>query len=343
MLWPFNSTPHPGFIPDIDPRNASYEVLFGAPAPAIPPQFSLLKNMPPYEYQGVMPFCVSYAATKYREYLLRKLNIYRDLCPDDLAARSGTSKRGNTINNVLNVGKDFGFTNTSDHPTADKKYVTWADFERLTTSAHLSTAAQERAAELKLQGYAYLIPSTVSIHGYLAEKKEPLLITIGINGSTFNGRGSDKIIEQPTSYGAYHALLAVGYDTQRNTQVFDSLGEPTYYLATNYEILSATAITPLPDDWKKKQEQAQKNEFGNCLNHYGLPRRYTDEVVVAKQLVDAFRAKKNQSVFEAAGRFLTVYINAVTYAKYSIIDCVNDCYNWRRTNKHIFNFNSPRR
>jgi hypothetical protein len=246
------------------------------------------------------------------------------------------------VNNVLDVGKNFGFTNASDHATTPKEQITWADFDRLVRPAILTTYAQERAKEVAIQGYAYLPTyQHLNIENYLVDKKEPLLITIGL-GSGFNNRGESTVIEQPSSYSSYHALLLIGYDIQGNWQVFDSLGVAWYWISKDYELLSVTSLTELPIDWKVVQETAQKEEFGVALNHYGKARVLQLEVASANAMMTAFTKSKNQSVFEAAGRFWTVYINAVAYGKYSVTDIINDCYNWRRTGKHSFNLNTVR-
>jgi len=97
-------------------------------------------------------------------------------------------------------------------------------------------------------------------------------------------------------------------------------------------------------------EDERAEGFEHCLNHYGKPRDFALEQKVAAKLVKEFQKFKNQSVWEAAGKFWNVYTNAVAYGGYSISygitwmpgDVINDCYHWRRTGEHIFDFNKLR-
>jgi hypothetical protein len=153
-----------------------------------------------------------------------------------------------------------------------------------------------------------------------------------------------------------HAVLLVGYEQDDSWIVFDSLQPEKDFngyhrLSSEYTFSSAYAITELPANWKELRDEAREAPPGN-KERYGKQRNYEAEVAFANKMLAEFKRFNNQSVLEAAGRFWETLIRAGVYGGYSLTytkwgrwmpgDLINSVYNWRRTGKHLFDFNKLR-
>lgn len=308
--------------------------------PPAPAKFSWRDKMPAAETQGWAPFCVSFAASKLDEFFSKQAGTYANLSARWLAAASGTSKVGNSLVAVLDVLKAQGCVKDEVFPTGFILKTQPSNWDEVMDISKIPFTAKDEAKAYAIKGYA-AIPSFDREYIKDALQKAPLLIAIGL-GSTFGQRYTTTPVEQPKSYSVYHSVLLVGWDENDNWEIYDSLGLTSYYLNKNYELLVVFSVLDLPDDWNAKQKMASVNEFPVIESHYGQPRIVAAEQRAATDLQAAFKAFNNKSVYDAAGRFWFLYTNAVAYGGYTITDCVNDCYNWRRTGKHIWDFNKFR-
>jgi hypothetical protein len=321
-----------GYIPEIAPLAARHDLIFGGPTAALPPSITWVDKMAPRKYQWATPFCVSYTFTHLREYELKKDGHLIDLEPDYLGLASNTSKRGNSIQAVGDYSRLNGFVATSDlNINVEKIVLTDLPY----SPPDIAAGTRDRAKKLALKGYSFLnTNSPEAIKEALLSG--PIGVTFGLESETFNKRATGKVMSIPTKpFTNYHAVTCTGYN-ESGLEVFDSLSPTGYILPWGYSLTGAFVVEELPIDWKQTQETAVTQELPNNANRYGKVRSYEQEVLVASMMLNQFKAFNNKSVFDAAGRFWTIFIRAVCY------DVINSTYNYRRTGKHIFDFDKRR-
>lgn len=324
-----------GFIPEVNPNVPQYDLIFAGEKPKAGVD-DWRKYQAGFKDQDGFPFCVSYA-TMNAKYAMQKMQTGKDILisPYELFFRAGGNKRGSVISNNLRTLMDGG-TPYDNRPRPET--LDWSKWDEYATESKAEIYPQ-----LKSEGYSYVPAfSEEVILGALSQS--PLIIGVSVDSKYM----TDQVIKwdgkQPN-----HGVALLCIDSQKYRYIQCSLAQRTKLnpygikkLDPNYPIMYAHSLRDLPDDWPVKQKNAMEQEFGECLNHYGKPRRYEDEVKTASKMLDKFKSYKNNSVIEASGRFWTVYINAITYGGYSYTDVVNDCYNWRRTGQHAFDLNKTR-
>lgn len=300
------------------------------------------------EFQGYKPFCTAYSTTKVLDFLINS-----DSSQDALALMTNTQPWGNYTNTVFGFVKNNGVVKQSEYGDISLEY--WNLIKNYGNKIKYAVSNTIYNKLKKPEKFGWMRINTNSNVLAAELQNGPLIIIFGI-GETFNTKKD--VVEPYKKVNFWHQSVLAGYDKYKGFLVNDSLrgprGNGKYYLSRDYPIVSAYQLTAnMPENWKEKQKQAQNEEFGFCLQHYGYPRDLTKEQIVAAQMVKAFRKFNNESVWQAAGRFWTVYINAIVYGGYSLEyrnmfgkwmpgDVINDCYHWRRTGRHIFNFNNLR-
>lgn len=300
------------------------------------------------EFQGYKPFCVSYSSAKVFDAIENK-----DSSQDALALMTNTQEWGNYTNAVFIWMAEQGLVKQSDFP--DISLETWNTIKGLGNNIknEVPQNIYDKLIKPKKLGWMRLDTSKTILSSEVQTK--PLIVIMPIGESFYT---KNDVIEPPKQQYLLHQTVLAGIKHGKGYKIHDSLRGPLadgeYYLDWNYPILSAYELTAsMPFDWKEKQQASLDKEFGFCLNHYDLPRDLSKEQFIAGEMVRAFRAFKNESVWQAAGKFWTVYVNAITYGGYSLEyyrlgmkwtagDVINDCYQWRRTGKHIFDFNKLR-
>lgn len=330
---------NPGYIPEIAPLAARHDLIFGSDIPSLPRTISWRTDMAPRKLQYASPFCVSYTSVHLREYELRKDNDWVSLDPDYTALASGTGRRGNSVQQVMDYGRLTGFLQTTDFdlPVGSVNYS-----ELPLAPPELTPDIKAKLGLIKWKSYSFLNPHSVDeIKAALV--KGPIGLTMGLEGVSFNQRKTGEVMPMPKNpFTVYHAVACTGYD-ERGLEIFDSLEPSGYFVPWGYELTGAFVAEELPVDWREIQEKELTKEIPNNANRYGKVRNYEQEIKVASIMLDVFKKFNNKSVFEAAGRFWTMYIRAVCYGNYSFTDVVNNTYNWRRTGQHIFDFDKERR
>ncbi len=153
-----------------------------------------------------------------------------------------------------------------------------------------------------------------------------------------------------------HAVVLAGWDDDGSWWIFDSLQPTTDFngyhrFSKDYGFNTAYAVVMLPDSWQQLRDEARTPPPGNA-ERYGKPRDYAAEVVFASEMLAAFKKFNNESVLAAAGKFWEMLIRAGVYGGYNLSyekqgvwypgDLINDVYAWRRTGKHLFNFDKQR-
>lgn len=329
-----------GLLEDhFDPRDAWEKTLVGAGLLEVgsqtPPLTFQVQNLP-FDSQGAFPFCASYATTTMVEH---KYKTYHQLIlsPTHLFFHAGGSPNGSTFRGNLNVVLNQGAIKNERLPRPEKPSNGWYD-------------------QLKREALAIPFSESFKIGGYIRvdtdedSLKQALMnygpLMVGVAARSSVGNSYWKSGHKRTSRRDTHAVLLVGW-TPKYWIIFDSLQKNMFFdgyhfLDGKYPFYSAYAVTKLPEGWKEKLEEKVHEEFSPCLNHYGKPRDYGAELQAAAKLDKEFDRYKNNRIQEIAGRFFTVYINAVAYGGYSIRDMVNDAYKFKREEKHAFNLNKPR-
>ena len=335
-----------GYIPDpFDHRDVFADEILGEEEMAIPPSY-IIEGLP-YERQGSFPYCVSFACTTLLEYLYKKTGENHMFSQPHLFFHSGGTKMGSGFRANLDVLRSRGAIPYQKFPMPDVKYGRGDGWYEETKPKALGTPFED---VMLLDGYVKVKSDSSALKKAVMSYGALLVGVQAGKGDYYTGRGVR------VSDTDNHAVLLVGWDSE-HWIIFDSLAwvkDAAGYgtLDISYTFNSVYAVTELPKNWKKKVEKVRSKGFGHVLNHYGKPRNLEAEQRVAVQLMDEFRKFNNRSVFDAAGRFWTVLINAVVYGGYSISyrkfgvwqpgDVINDIFHYRRTGKHIFDFNEER-
>lgn len=337
-LFSPKSEEYTGLLPDpFDPRDVFADEILGDAEMVIPPSY-IIESLP-YERQGAYPFCVSFACTTLLEYLYKKRQEENVFSQPHLFFHAGGTKLGSGFRANLDVLRTKGAIPYERLPMPDVKYGRGDDWlERMKPEALKTPFEDVRLLDgyVRVQSDHSAIKKAVINYG-------PLLVGVYAGKDYYFGKG-----KRDAKKSDNHAVLLVGWDKE-HWIIFDSLSwvkDTSGYgtLDRSYTFNSVYAVTELPKNWKKKVEKKRSKGYEDALNHYGKPRNLEEEQRNAIKLLDEFRAFKNQSVLEAAGRFWTVLVNAVTYGDYTNRDCINWVYAWRRDPNNVpFDLNEPRK
>lgn len=341
-----------------DPRDYWLEEVLGSSDIQIPKSYRVTGLT--YEAQYSYPYCVSFACTSLIEwkYKQEKDGGTYAFSQPHLFYHAGGSKVGSTFRGNLNVakGEDKGLVPYGKFPMPDPRYTAPSDWYETTRVKALATPFDDAT---KITGYAKVYSWDIEATKRAILEHGPLMIGVYAGGKDYY---SNPYHVRSTDHDN-HCVLLAGWTEDGRWILFDSLGyvsapkdwggeslPPGYRtVSPDYKIKSAYAVIELPKDVKKKVEEVRSDGYDHALNHYGMTRNFEAEQRNAVDMLDAFKKFKNQSVLEAAGKFWTVLVNAVTYGGYNFEytkwgrwyagDVINSVYNWRRTGQHIFDFN----
>ncbi len=336
-----------GFIQDtLDIRDVWDDELAGTPIPvALPPAYKTEGLL--FEAQGSWPFCASFAVTKMVEHAIFKLRGDEyELSQPHLFFHSGGGPTGSSFRANLDTAKNLGALPFGSFPMPKDIWDT-STFE-LYRRAALEIPTDPT---IRILGYVRVNPDRQAIKEAIFKYG---MCMVGVAAS--GGYWAEKA-KRPANKQDDHATLLVGWEADGAWVAFDSLqpsrGFTGYHtFDKDYTFNSVYAVTELPADWKAQRDAARTPPPDNA-NRYGKPRDFGAEVKNANEMLDAFKKFNNRSVLEAAGRFWSIYTNSITYGGFSLSyyrfgvvwtagDIINDCYAWRRTGKHLFNFDKPR-
>ena len=341
----FNKKHPPGvLLGPVDIRLANYDLIFAIGRTDVPAQSKDWRPyLPKFRDQSWFPFCVSFAHRALAATFEKSQGRDVEISPINLFFKAEGMTLGSYVWKNAHVGVRDGFILEKDKPLLDPQMYSYKDWRDINdyALANISKEAEQEAEKYKIKSYQWVNPRD-DIAMIDAMNHSPLVVVIRL-GDTYN----EKIVTPPNKKGSYHAVLMSYMDQHGQKYIFDSLRHRKDFdgeriLHPDYHIVSAYSYRDMPDDWAEKQEENKVKDFEVCLQHYGKKRDLSKEQGTAKEMVVKFKAFQNDSVWEAAGRFWTVYINAITYGKYTYTDVINDCYNWRRTGEHIFDFNKKR-
>lgn len=345
-----------GFIKDsFDPRDFwldELEPILGGEEVKVPDSH-LVENLV-FQYQDGFPHCVSYAVTSAYERFLRKVTgVVKAFSQPHLFYHSGGSPNGSWIRRTLNTVVSNGVIPEARMTNPERTFPDWYEKQKAEAFSIPFADASKLKAFARVAMEKPMMQEAIFKHG-------PIITSL----STWKRYPADPVSYWKKDFKRNrktdnHAVLIAGCEPNHwiifdslnggNYEVQDHAGLPKGYhrISKDYEFYSGYVLTELPNGWntdmvKEEVEKNREAEFSVALNHYGKPRDFSRELEVANELRRQFENFKNQSVLEAAGKFWTVYVNCVAYGNYSYKDCVNDCYNWRRTGQHAFNLNKER-
>lgn len=325
-----------GFIPDsFDPKDFWRHEFYAGEKADFPKKF-VVENLS-FKDQGQFPFCGAMACTtaiqqKFkeadgREYEFSQMHMF---------FHGGGQPYGSSIRGNLDVAVNNGVIPYKSLPLPEKindRFDGW--YETLKKTA-LNTPFRDAK---KIPGYARVIPTEAKIKTAILEDGG-LIVPVAAYGAYFTQDGSRRVKGEDN-----HLVYLKGWD-ENFWYLHDSLSWKTNgerRLSLDYQFASAYSVLDLPANAREISDAGRAAVAPNALDHYGQKRNFERETAVANELVIRFKAFKNQSVFDAAGIFWPVYINAIAYGGYSYTDVINSCYNWRRTGQQIFDFNRETR
>ena len=337
-----------GYVEDpFDPRDVWLDEVFGGDEQRELPTSYHVDGLV-YDKQGQYPYCVSFATTSVVEYLHKKeTGKSVKLSPAHLFYASEGGLNGSSLRQNLNVVKDDnkGAIPDSAFPMPPNILDKPKDWFTLYSKKAKAVPFKDTT---HIKGYARVLPFKSAIKKAILDTG-PLLVGVYVSTKDgyYTGSGERKTDDDN------HVVALTGWDDDKNVwYIHDSLrwvgaNNGTGTLSQNYTFRYAYAITELPENWKQLRDESRKKDFEqtdtspnpSVLDHYGKQRNFEKEQRVAVEMLDRFKAFNNKSVTDAAGRFWTIYINAIAYGGYSYTDIINDCYHWRRTGTHLFDFN----
>ena len=297
-----------------------------------------------FEPQGALPYCVAFATTKMAEEVWVRVGVKEQYSQPWLFHNSGGTINGSYFRANLEVATERGLVSYSTLPMPadiwDLKTFSWLEREALKLPPD---------ATKKVKGYVRVNPDPNTL------KKAILRYGAVMTGVAASGGYWEDRAKRPVGKPDNHAVLLTGWSPDA-WWVFDSL-QPTanfdgyHTLDSSYQFLTAYGVTELPANWRELRDRDRASPKGNT-ERYGRPRDYAAEVSFASEMLATFKRFRNQSVLEAAGRFWEMYIRAGVYGGYNLSytkwgrwmpgDILNDCYNWRRTGYHLFDFDKLR-
>lgn len=327
-----------GYIPDpFDSRLVWNDELFAGEEVRLPDYYKVEGLS--YDPQGPYPFCVAMAITTAAERVVKQeTGKTVRFSHVHLYFNGGGTKWGSSTAQLLAVAKNKGLIPYEEMPQPESMGSDW--YETLRKKA-LAIPFKDA---YKIKGYVGIQPDPESMKQAILQHG-PLITGVYASfvDGFYTGDGSRKTKKDN------HVLLLAGWDNVVHKEIiFESqlwAKKTDGYVTLNqdYTFNFAYAIPiVMPEDWRAIVEEVRAEPPG-VLDHYGQRRNLELEIKTANDLVVAFKKFNNKSVMDAAGRFWTIYINAVAYGGYSLKDVLNDCYNWRRTSKHIFDFNHETR
>ncbi len=326
-----------GYIADsFDPRDVWEDELFAGEV-EIPDEYKVEGLT--YQRQGAYPYCVSFATSTLAEWKYKQLHGHEfSFSQPHLFYTAGGNEQGSSARQNLNVMRDIGGINYELFPMPEnlvKKPSDWLEQGRKKAKGIATGGAKKIPGFMRVIASERLLKKAILQHG-------PLIVGVWVSKSDGYYTGDGKRHKDDDN----HVILLAGW-TKTHWVIFDSLswvesnkGYGT--LSNEYTFRFAYAMEALPENWKQLRDEARKAPQG-ALEHYGQQRVWQNEKDAERAILEAFQTLANKEVFDAASRFWTIYINAVAYGGYTTTDVVNDCYKWRRTGLHEFDFNEETR
>jgi hypothetical protein len=198
--------------------------------------------LPEPEEQRAIPFCVSFSRLNCAEAVARKEGVELNLSDRYLGVISGTSKQGNSLQNVSDTFRNKATVKEKDcqwkPEWLNEPYAYWKDIFNLQD-------IPQGARRYYGGNWSWCWTRQARQD---ALSFSPVQIAIGV-GSNYWG---DNIIQDPKTYSAYHAV-ALYYQDDKAMYVYDSV--PPYFkrLSINYKVYYAMSFADLPENWRDIQ------------------------------------------------------------------------------------------
>ena len=335
-MWPFPPKVNYGFKPDsFDPRDVWRDEVYAGEKPALPKSFRVENISYKNQYQN--PFCGAMAVTSLSQQKYKELDGQEhEFSQPHLFYNAGGSIWGSSVRPLLEVATNSGLIPYNVLPISNDTMVFFKDRYDVEKKAALNIPFKDAK---KINGYAKVICTEEKLKEAIMQDNG-VVVPVAAYGAYFAPGANKRVVGEDN-----HLVYLKGWD-EGKWLIHDSLAWQTQgdrWLDGSYQFASAYSILDLPENWKELRDIARANIAPSALEHYGQPRSLEREISVANELLVQLKAFNNQSVLEAAGRFWGLYTNAICYGGYSYRDCINSCYNWRRTGEQLFDFNHETR
>jgi hypothetical protein len=225
------------------PTDAVYQQIFGA---EIAEPINWLYWLPVKEFQTV-PFCVTFSRLNCAETISKKTGEELNFSDRYLGVIAGTTKQGNSLDNVSDFFRNKGTPLDKDCPFTTTDWVKIFDLSGVPKDVRM----------YKGGNYSWLAKTDIaSLKNALAYS--PVQLGIGC-GETYY----DEVVSPPKNIYSYHAVECYWID-DKYIYIFDSIQSPLKKLSINYPIQCAMSFRDLPDNWRDLQFMAKlerkKNE-----------------------------------------------------------------------------------
>jgi hypothetical protein len=313
-----------------DPKDVWEDELYSGEEAPLPEEYETTGFI--FKEQGMYPFCVSMAIVAQLQSIYETINSrVRKFSQGHLFFNAGGNQEGSSVRDNLAVVTKDGVIEYDKMPLPEA-----INFPPSTWEIDLRKKAMSIpfADSYKIDGYARIEVTEDALKRAVLRYKA-VIVPVCVDSSYRSGNAVR------TKNNDNHIVLLKGW-TKDKWKMFDSLiwktnGEHT--LDRKYTFLSAwVPLTGLQPNWRQEVYDNREKDFQPALAHYGKKRNFAKEVEVANELLKQLKKFNNKSVMDAAGRWWTVFVNAIAYGGYTYTDIINSTYNWRRTGKHLFEF-----
>ena len=222
--------------------DAVYEQIFGAEI-AVPINWE--QWLPIKEFQSV-PFCVTYSRLNCAETISKKTGEELNFADRWLGVISGTTKNGNSMDNVSDWFRNTGSPLEQYCPFITTDWVKIFDLSGVPKDVRM----------YKGGNYSWLKTDIASLKNALAYS--PVQLGIGCGETYYN-----EVVTPPKNIYSYHAVECYWID-DKYIYIYDSVQPSNKKLSINYPINCAMSFRDLPDNWREIQFMAKlerkKNE-----------------------------------------------------------------------------------
>ena len=209
--------------------------------------FSWSPFLPPEEKQFATQSCVSFSRLNCAETKNKKEGgDPLDLSDLDLTVISGTTMKGNNLNNPSEAFRKIGVVKESDRPWKQE----WLNKPKKYRNDIVNSPVASDARRYKGGNHSWVYGKSAMRQALNSDKGSPLQIAIGVGDNWGGG-----IIKDPKDYFSYHAVELYWIDGAGNYFIYDTYPPFNKTLDTDYNILRCKSFQDLPSNWKEVRDQ----------------------------------------------------------------------------------------
>lgn len=226
-----------------DEEDAVYNLSFEIGA-IVGGSFDWSPWLPIREEQKGTQFCTCFSRLNCAETKAKKENNEElNLSDLDLGVKSGTTNKGNNLNNPSEAFRKQGIVKETDRPWKPE----WLDNPNKYWNEILKSPTTPNAKLYFGGNHSWVYGKQAMLN---ALKDSPLQIAVGVGNNWGAG-----IIKDPKTYFSYHAVMCYGIDENGNYLIEDSYPPHEKVLDKDYTILQCKSFTDLPKNWKEQRDK----------------------------------------------------------------------------------------